>query len=161
MDRLSTIRDGRNAARHLRQLAKLGAVTPLDLDRLMGKIDDALETATDIAQLLPPPAAADFAETLARMVAKGLPLTRGSLLNRSVPTSAGLLDDFYALRGDPRPRPSHHTMTRPSPEEIAARRGPLLDWSPPQPVQADNAYSAAPDRMRTVRGLGVIDGGRP
>lgn len=68
MDRRATIREGIASSRHLRSLARLGSVTPRDLDRLLGKIDAGLEAGMDVVGLLPPPATADFAETVARTV---------------------------------------------------------------------------------------------
>ncbi|NBB17011.1 hypothetical protein GVN21_16720 [Caulobacter sp. SLTY] len=139
MDRLTCIREGRSAARHLRQLARTGDVTPADLDRLLGKIDDGFETALDVEQLR---ATGDLPETLARMAAEGLRVTRGSFLTRPVPPPPSVLD----WSGPDRVVGAEF---QDDPHVVAAARLMLgLD-------------DAGPNRLRTVKGLGVIEGGRP
>ncbi|MBI1408155.1 MAG: hypothetical protein GC145_18740 [Caulobacter sp.] len=88
MDRLSTIREGRSAARQLRSLARIGAVTPADLDRLLNKIDAGFEAALDEGG----PGSSgvrDFPETVGRLAALGVrPAGKISLLDWNTPEVA-------------------------------------------------------------------------
>jgi len=87
MDRLTMIRDGRSAARQLRSLARIGAVTPRELDRLLNKIDAGFAAALDDGGD-PGAAQADIPLVLADLAARGLSMTHAAMLSRSPPPPA-------------------------------------------------------------------------
>lgn len=130
MDRLSTIREGRSAARQLRSLARIGAVSPGDLDRLLNKIDAGFEAALDEGG----PGSSgvrDFPETVGRLAALGVRPLADNRQPRPEPRPAGkisLLD-----------------WNTPGAAQAVERVQQLID--------------GLPDRTRTVGGFSVIDGG--
>ncbi len=146
--RIDTIRQGRNAARVLRERARQGGLSTEELELLLGKIDEGLETALDVEQLRGRPV--DFPETVARLAAEGLKVTSASLLPVTKVEPPKSVLDWSAPE-------TPGTPEAPIEAAVARLRRRIAEVFRTDPLPP---FGNAPNRMRTVRGLGVIDGDR-